>query len=93
MGVMVRCWSAVPPATTQRVSCPEHGVVVAAVPWARAGSRLAAAFEHTCAWLVCHAALSVVAVLLRVAWRECVRHRVGLGNSMQRLDLRSSCAA
>lgn len=26
-------------ATTCRVSCPEHGVVVAAVPWARAGSR------------------------------------------------------
>ena len=57
-------------ATTRRVSCPEHGVVVAAVPWARPGSRFTAAFEDTCAWLVCHAALSVVAVLLRVAWRS-----------------------
>jgi transposase len=57
------------PATTYRVSCPEHGVV-AAVPWARPGSRLATAFEDTCAWLVCHAALSVVAMLLRVAWRS-----------------------
>jgi transposase len=57
-------------ATTRRVSCPEHGVVVAAVPWARAGSRFTAAFEDTCAWLVCHATLSVVAVLLRVAWRS-----------------------
>jgi hypothetical protein len=57
-------------ATTQRVSCPEHGVVVAAVPWARPGSRFTAAFEDTCAWLVCHATLSVVAVLLRVAWRS-----------------------
>jgi transposase len=57
-------------ATTRRVSCPEHGVVVAAVPWARAGSRFTTAFEDTCAWLVCHAALSVVAVLLRVAWRS-----------------------
>jgi len=57
-------------ATTQRVSCPEHGVVVAAVPWARPGSRFTAAFADTCAWLVCHAALSVVAVLLRVAWRS-----------------------
>ena|GEM_PF-1213535 len=56
-------------ATTQRVSCPEHGVVLAPVPWARPGSRLATAFEDTCAWLVCHAALSVVAVLPRVAWR------------------------
>jgi len=52
------------------VSCPEHGVVVAAVPWARPGSRFTAAFEDTCAWLVCHAALSVVAILLRVAWRS-----------------------
>ena len=57
-------------ATTQRVSCPEHGVVVAAVPWARPGSRFTIAFEDTCAWLVCHAALSVIAVLLRVAWRS-----------------------
>jgi transposase len=57
-------------ATTRRVLCPEHGVVVAAVPWARPGSRFTTAFEDTCAWLVCHAALSVVAVLLRVAWRS-----------------------
>ena len=57
-------------ARTRRVSCPEHGVVVAAVPWARPGSRFTAAFEDTCAWLVCHAALSVVAMLLRVAWRS-----------------------
>ena len=57
-------------ATTRRVSCPEHGVVVAAVPWARSGSRFTAAFEDTAAWLVCHATLSVVAVLLRIAWRS-----------------------
>jgi transposase len=57
-------------ATTRRVTCREHGVVVAAVPWARPGSRFTAAFEDTAAWLVCHAALSVVAVLLRVAWRS-----------------------
>lgn len=58
------------PATTCRVSCPEHGVVVAAVPWAWPGSRFTTAFEDTGAWLVGHAALSVVAVLLRVAWRS-----------------------
>jgi transposase len=57
-------------ARTLRVACPKHGVVVAAVPWARPGSRFTAAFEDTCAWLVCHAALSVVAILLRVAWRS-----------------------
>ncbi len=57
-------------ATMRRVSCPVHGVVVAAVPWARAGSRFTSAFEDTVAWLVCHATLSVVAVLQRVAWRS-----------------------
>ena len=57
-------------ARTRRVSCPEHGVVVAAVPWARPGSRFTHAFEDTAAWLVCHAAMSVVALLLRVAWRS-----------------------
>jgi len=35
-----------------------------------AGSRFTAAFEDSVAWLVCHATLSVVAVLLRVAWRS-----------------------
>jgi transposase len=57
-------------ATTTRVTCREHGVVVAAVPWARPGSRFTTAFEDTAAWLVCHATLSVVAMLLRVAWRS-----------------------
>jgi len=40
------------------------------VPWARPGSQFTTAFEDTCAWLVCHAALSVIAILLRVAWRS-----------------------
>ena len=57
-------------ATTSRVRCREHGVVVAAVPWARPGARFTTAFEDTAAWLVCHATLSVVAMLLRVAWRS-----------------------
>ncbi len=57
-------------ADTYRVRCPEHGVVVAHVPWARPGGRFTTAFEDTCAWLVAHAALSVVAILLRIAWRS-----------------------
>ena len=57
-------------AVSHRVSCVEHGVVVAAVPWARPGSRFTTAFEDTAVWLVCHATLSVVAVLLRIAWRS-----------------------
>jgi transposase len=57
-------------ASAHRVSCPEHGVVVAAVLWARTGSRFTHAFEDTAAWLVCHATVSVLAVLLRIAWRS-----------------------
>jgi transposase len=56
-------------AAAPRVSCPVHGVVVAAVPWARPGSRSTYAFEDTCTWLVANATMTTVAVLLRVSWR------------------------
>ncbi len=56
-------------ADAPRVSCPEHGVVVAAVPRARLGARCTRALEDTCAWLAAHAAFTVVAALLRVSWR------------------------
>jgi transposase len=52
-----------------RVACTEHGVVVAHVPWARPGAKHSWVFEDTCAWLTAHAAMSVVAVFLQVAWR------------------------
>jgi transposase len=55
-----------------RVRCPEHGVVVAETPWARAGSRFTRAFEDTVAWLTGRAAQSVVARLMRVTWRSVV---------------------
>jgi transposase len=57
-------------AAAPRVSCPVHGVVVAAVPWARHGSRFTSAFEDTVAWLACHAAFTVLAALLRITWRS-----------------------
>jgi transposase len=57
-------------AAAPRVNCPVHGVVVAAVPWARHGSRFTSAFEDTVAWLACHAAFTVLAALLRITWRS-----------------------
>lgn len=57
-------------AEAPRVSCVTHGVVVAAVPWARHGSRFTSAFEDTVAWLACHAAFTVLAALLRITWRS-----------------------
>jgi transposase len=73
-----RRWRSLDAGTTQvylqaeapRVSCPTHGVIVAAVPWARHGSRFTSAFEDTVAWLACHAAFTVLAVLLRITWRS-----------------------
>jgi transposase len=56
-------------AAAPRVQCPEDGVVVAHVPWARPGAKHTWAFEDTCAWLAAHTALSVLTVFLRIAWR------------------------
>jgi transposase len=76
-GVGLRRWRTLDVGTTKayleaqapRVSCPEHGVVVAHVPWARPGAKCSTVFEDTCAWLAAHTALSVLTALLRVAWR------------------------
>jgi transposase len=55
-----------------RVRCPQHGVVVAATPWARRGARFTRAFEDTVAWLTAYTAQSVVARLMRVTWRSVI---------------------
>ena len=56
-------------ADAPRVCCPQHGVVVAAVPWARPGAWFTRGFEDTCAWLAVHTSRSAVSELLRIAWR------------------------
>jgi transposase len=56
-------------ADAPRVSCPEHGVVVAAVPWARHGAGHTRDFDDVAAWLVRCTSKSAVGQLLRVAWR------------------------
>ena len=56
-------------AAAPRVRCPEHGVLVAHVPWARPGAKCTYLLEDTCAWLVKNMALSAVAVFLRLSWR------------------------
>lgn len=56
-------------AEAPRVACPEHGVTVTAVPWARHDSRFTRAFEDQAGWLVTHTSRSAVSELMRVAWR------------------------
>ena len=56
-------------ADAPRVSCREHGVVVAAVPWARHDAGHTYAFDETVAWLATQSSKSTVTALMRVAWR------------------------
>jgi transposase len=56
-------------ASAPRVSCRKHGVIVAAVPWARHGSSFTVAFEDTAAWLAVHTSKKAVAELMRINWR------------------------
>jgi transposase len=56
-------------AEVPRVSCREHGVVVALVPWARHDAGHTLAFDDQVAWLATHAAKSTVSDLMRIAWR------------------------
>lgn len=52
-----------------RVCCPTHGVVVAAVPWARHGAGHTLGFDQTVAWLATVCSKTAVTELMRVAWR------------------------
>ena len=56
-------------ADAPRVSCPAHGVVVAAVPWARHGAGHTRAFDDQTAWLAVACSKTAVTQLMRIAWR------------------------
>jgi transposase len=57
-------------AKVPRLSCPEHGVVQAAVPWAEPGSRFTALFEALVIDWLKEASLSAVARQLNLSWDE-----------------------
>ncbi|UNX55518.1 ISL3 family transposase [Georgenia sp. TF02-10] len=56
-------------ADAPRVTCAEHGVVVAHVPWARHGAGHTLAFDDQIAWLTVRCSKTAVAQLMRIAWR------------------------
>jgi transposase len=56
-------------ASAPRVRCRDHGVTVAAVPWARHGAGHTRDFDDLAAWLAVRTSKSAVMELLRVAWR------------------------
>lgn len=47
-------------ADAPRVACPEHGIVVAAVPWARHDAGHTRVFDDTVAWLATRRAIGCV---------------------------------
>src|SRR5699024_2034094 len=55
-------------APARRVRCPEHGVTVAAVPWARHGAGHTHAFDDLVAWFATRMSKTAVAAFLRVGW-------------------------
>ena len=56
-------------ADAPRVRCRNHGVLVAAVPWARHDAGHTRDFDDLAAWLAVRTSKSAVCQLLRIAWR------------------------
>lgn len=59
-------------ADVPRVRCTQHGVVMAAAPWARHGAGHTIAFDETVAWFATGAAKKLISTWLRINW-----HTVG----------------
>lgn len=51
-----------------RVTCPVHGVVTAAVPWAFPNSRFTKDFDLTVAWMAKFLNKSAVSSYMRISW-------------------------
>jgi transposase len=63
----VRVWLE---AEMPRVSCPEHGPTVVAVPWARHNAGHTGDFDEQVAWLATHCSKTAITELMRIAWRS-----------------------
>ena len=54
--------------STHRIECPEHGVLVADVPWAYPDSGFTKDFDLTVGWLAVYLPRSAVAEYMRIDW-------------------------
>jgi transposase len=61
-------WRVVIRATLCRVNCPDHGVLVEAVPWAAHESRFTLDFEDMVAWLAREMNKTAITRLMHVSW-------------------------
>jgi len=57
-------------ADAPRVRCRDHGIVTAAVPWARHGAGHTRPFDDTVAWLAVQCSKTAVTELMRISWRS-----------------------
>ena len=76
-------------AQAPRVICTEHGVRVALVPWARAGSGFTRDFEDQVAWFATQSSKVAVTQLMRIGWRtvgRIISRVVADGAPIDRLD-------
>lgn len=53
-----------------RVHCPEHGVLVAWMPWADSASHFTREFDYTVAWLAKYIPRSAVSAFMRIDWER-----------------------
>ena len=56
-------------ADTHRINCPEHGIAVAAVPWAYPDSRFTKDFDLTVGWLAVYLPRTAVSEYMRIDWK------------------------
>lgn len=56
-------------ADAPRITCPKHGVLVAAVPWARHRAGHTRFLDDQVAWLAVQTSKTAVTKLMRIAWR------------------------
>jgi transposase len=62
-------WALEVHARLRRVRCPEHGVLVEGVPFARYGARFTRDFEDLVAWLVTRIDQTAASRLVRIDWQ------------------------
>lgn len=75
-GIMVEIVS-----QTHRICCPEHGVVVADVPWAYPDSSFTKDFDMEVTWLALELSKSKVCKLMRIDWKtigRCISRTLGV---------------
>ncbi|MCX5215494.1 ISL3 family transposase [Kitasatospora sp. NBC_00240] len=76
-------------ADAPRVTCRRHGVVVAAVPWARHDAGHTRDFDQQVAWMATECSKAATAQLMRTAWRTVgaiiTRHQADADAGIDRL--------